>query len=319
MRHNPALTDYVGKNFKSYATALARCQQAWLRTHAIPRPAGHPFRRADVEESPEAICQLLDKYIELLPYLLPDEQPLRAPVLWHPDLSGSNIIISKNVYGEERHRKIVGFIDWQSASCAPLILQAYFPPAFAYGGSGFNLPEGIALPELPPQYDDLDPEAQDACQREWKQAVLHKWLEMETTHNHLFQTALAHPLKVYIDTLVYPTANTWSRGSVWFAQAVRNLEINARDKFPDRDLPTVIPDDDLPRHRAEFDRQGLNLWNRNLLEGQLDIQGDGWVENEAYENVRARLATIRESDWPASAEAKIGPWPFRDGAPPMDE
>lgn len=272
-----------------------------------------------MEESPEAICRLIDLYVELLPLIIPKEKRVLSSVLWHPDLSRSNIMISSEVHGEEKEYSITGIIDWQSTCCAPLVLQAHFPRAFAYTGSGFELPQDIALPPLPENFNDMDPESQEACKREWKDAILHKWLEMLMMNDHLFHAATEHPRKNALDILVYNVTYTWSIGSIWFAQALRDLELDEREASPELTLPIIIPEDDVSRHRAQMSKAALHRYNRNLIQEQLEIQGDGWVQNEAYDAVRKRLAWIRENEWPQSAEEKIGPWPFQDGAPLMDD
>lgn len=309
----------LGPDAVSYFTALARCQQAWLRKYAVPRPLGDPYRRADVEESPEAICKLLDAYIALLPYMLPEEDELLASVLWHPDLSRSNILVAGDANPTSTPPKLAGVIDWQNTCAAPLILQAIFPPAFEYTGSMVVLPKGIALPSKPDNLKTLPPEEQELMLGEWKDAVLHKWLETAMMRNWHFNTAQAHPYKLALDTLAYGTTSTWSHGSVWFAETLRGVELDARAKHPDRELPVVVPEEDLARHQAEFEKQAKHQWHLNVVQERLGIQGDGWVENEDYEWVKEELANLRVTEWSPEKEEELGPWPWQEGVWPADE
>lgn len=279
---------------------------------------GDPFRRADVEESPEAICDLLDKYIKLFPYIMPETGVLSHSVLWHPDLSRANILITPDGNTKATPRIIRGIIDWQSTICAPVILQAEFPRAFKYKGDFFDVSDDGTLPEKPHNFDELTGEDRDECLAEWNDAVLHTKLAESLRKNPIMKAALGYENRDLLELLPM-SARTWSMGSVWFAQNLQHLELSARHACPDRDIPVVIPDEDLERHNAEYKKMSLHAWNRNHFEEKLDIEGDGWVEHDNYEKAKSALAQIRREEWTEEAERKIGPWPFQDGAYKSDE
>lgn len=65
----------------------------------------------------------LEKYLKIVPNLLPSDKSLLRPLLRHPDLQPNNIFVSDDL-------DIVGLIDWQHASVLPLFLTAGIPKFF---------------------------------------------------------------------------------------------------------------------------------------------------------------------------------------------
>lgn len=85
---------------------------------------------------------MLQRYLDVAPYLLPSDPVIVAPHLRHTDLHSANIFI------ENGH--ISSVIDWQGTWAAPLILQAQHPRLVDYNGD-------IIL-EPPANFKDLEPD-----------------------------------------------------------------------------------------------------------------------------------------------------------------
>jgi len=67
---------------------------------------------------------LLEKYLDVAPYLLPTDPDLLTANLWHRDLHSGNIFIEKN--------RITSIIDWQGTWAGPLFIQARQPKLINY-------------------------------------------------------------------------------------------------------------------------------------------------------------------------------------------
>jgi hypothetical protein len=78
--------------------AVAKKELTWLKAHAKPR---FPFERAYPEatnyqkSAPERYIETLEKYLKIVPYLIPKDKGLQRPILGHPDLQPNNIFVSK--------------------------------------------------------------------------------------------------------------------------------------------------------------------------------------------------------------------------------
>jgi hypothetical protein len=95
------------------------------------------------------------------------------PVLWHTDLHMGNIYVS-----EENPAKIVSLIGWQSIVVSPLFLQARFP-AFLPIEEDYVLGT-TELPELPPNYDEMDADDKEYAEYKLKEAKLAKVYELSS-------------------------------------------------------------------------------------------------------------------------------------------
>jgi Ser/Thr protein kinase RdoA (MazF antagonist) len=80
-------------------------------------PSNNYYRPSQNRELPEDGISLLEKYLDISSYLVPQPSDDRssANVLWHPDLHLDNIFVDPNTF------QITHIVDWQSACVAPLI------------------------------------------------------------------------------------------------------------------------------------------------------------------------------------------------------
>ncbi|PKY03940.1 phosphotransferase enzyme family protein [Aspergillus campestris IBT 28561] len=95
----------------------------------------------------------LEGYLCLLKYLLPLDRSLSSSYLWHPDLHAENIFVNP-----ERPSEVLGIIDWQSSELLPLFDQARVPYFLDFDGP---ISDSLSPPQLPADYDKLDPVEQD--------------------------------------------------------------------------------------------------------------------------------------------------------------
>jgi aminoglycoside phosphotransferase (APT) family kinase protein len=82
----------------------------------------------------------VDSYLSIYDALLPTDDSITAPRLWHIDLHAENIFVDRN-----NHSKIVGIIDWQGTDLVPLLDQKIDPAFIEYDGAE---PETLERPVL---------------------------------------------------------------------------------------------------------------------------------------------------------------------------
>lgn len=90
---------------------------------------------------------MLYSYLQLVQYLLPTDQSITAPFLWHSDLHTENIFLNP-----KQPTEILGIIDWQSTEVSPLFDHARQPYFLDYKGPQVN---GLEPPDFPENFDKL--------------------------------------------------------------------------------------------------------------------------------------------------------------------
>ncbi|GMG43378.1 unnamed protein product [Aspergillus oryzae var. brunneus] len=145
---NRALTLFVGRTAEEYLTAVARREISLIQKSATHRPQDVPAAVRRTQGAINNHIELLEKFITLLPYILPTGEATR-PTLMHHDLHLDNIFVDS-----ADPTKISSIIDWQAVYTAPLFLQARFPSVFDCDDP---YPWGAVQPELPDDFDNLSP------------------------------------------------------------------------------------------------------------------------------------------------------------------
>ncbi|KAE8369252.1 hypothetical protein BDV27DRAFT_141444 [Aspergillus caelatus] len=90
---------------REFVVSLAHRELEWIQRYAMPKPADDPLVSAASQNSPSCHITLLQKYLKVAPFLLPDDPVVVAPHKWHADLHAGNIFVDKG--------KISSVIDWQ--------------------------------------------------------------------------------------------------------------------------------------------------------------------------------------------------------------
>ncbi|GAB1217885.1 hypothetical protein ATERTT37_007128 [Aspergillus terreus] len=113
----------------------------------------------------------LQHYMKALPFLLPKDEEVSKPVLWHPDLHADNIFVNPN-----NPTEIVSVLDWQAVNLSPLFLQARHPRLIEFDGP---IPEGLQSIELPDNFEQLSPEEQLEAKKLRAAQSLYKLYEIQ--------------------------------------------------------------------------------------------------------------------------------------------
>ena len=101
----------------------------------------------------EKKLRALHYYSSLIRYLLPTDESISTPSLWHSDLHTGNIFVNP-----DNHTEVVGFIDWQGTELAPLFNQIRQPYFLDHDGPPVR---GLERPRRPENLEDLDPAEQE--------------------------------------------------------------------------------------------------------------------------------------------------------------
>lgn len=136
----------------------------WIRRHASRKSTEESLVSSAEQNCPEAHLSLLQKYLDVAPYLLPNEPEVVAPYLWHTDLHAGNIFVDQG--------HISSIIDWQGTWVGPLILLARHPRLVDYHGD--------ILLKAPPNFKDLGSEEKIKIRRQMSSSIILSLYERHT-------------------------------------------------------------------------------------------------------------------------------------------
>ncbi|WEW57594.1 hypothetical protein PRK78_003061 [Emydomyces testavorans] len=306
-----------GEDPETYLTAIANKEIEWIKRFGRPLECDFPHNTVfPGTNSPEDYLQLLDKYLALVPYLLPKNplDPLNKLILRHPDLTPSNVFLCPDTH------QVKCLIDWQHTTIIPLLLTAGYPKLFENPDS--EPPEGLAPPKLPKGYDTMDPETKShANELLRRQTLFYLYRVFNGGINKPHLAALQDPLLLLRQILIDAAGRQWSGNLMTMraalmrtCQAWEYLPGNASGSLP---CPVQFSDAEIQK-QTEDDPMWCNLnalvdyW-RDQLGG---LSEEGWIRSEAYDAaVRKNKALIAEFSVDGSEDElekiKRG-WPFQD-------
>ncbi|KAL8916712.1 MAG: hypothetical protein Q9208_008359 [Pyrenodesmia sp. 3 TL-2023] len=309
-------------SIEDYAAAAARRESACIKELSeFPMPQGLFYGPGQYRLTPEYKLSVLNDYSKVLKYLLPKDETFRRSILWHSDLHPNNIFVNP-----DKPTEILGIIDWQSIHLSPFFLQARNPALIDFDGP---IPEGLDPIELPNDFDHMNAEEQKKAKLLRSAQSLYKLYEVQLRRRN------KHVLRAlqYCETL--PCQITGVSGSLFTdgEPMVHGMLIAV-----ERDWSKIVGEG--PDGRASvpcpisFSEQDKALqadheaqWTKGveLMQSVLQYLGaypgwDGWVNDEGYETMKARLqeclAQFLEHEAKNEEEraAWIAAWPFTDQA-----
>lgn len=302
----PLLNFVPGPNTLSYVKAIVDIEKRWLSTCAVPRKSRDLFRRPGSENVPDAHIRLLDNFLAVIQNILPPDE-LCAPVLWHTDLHASNIFVPS-----EGSPDILGLIDWQGISVRPLFLQASFAACVRYEGDDrITIPPGMAAPMLPPDFESYSEEDKEHLKSQERLAIIHKYYETRVMQrNPLYFASQTYPHIEHIIPPILSASRTWYEGMYRLRQVLLELQDAWGDIAPGIPFPIKWDTDEVAKHREAYPR--LKEYEERIekvVEG-LQLEGDGWVTDERYDEVMRRNKDIIRN-W--NPKKLGGPYPFQEG------
>lgn len=200
------------------------------------------------------------------PKLLAQSQP----ALWHTDLHMGNIFVA-----EDNPAEVTGFIDWQHTSINPLFLQVRWP-VFLTPPEGYQ--EGQVLPQLPPDYEDMDADDKEIALYNKEKATWSKAYEVASYLNN--RTAwramqVPSPLKE-----LFRRGDTWDEGILPLRETLIEVFRSQRDLGFTESLSLNFNDEQIATHTKEF--QVYEEWHemRSFVKQVLDTDNEGWIPPE---------------------------------------
>ncbi|KAJ5092581.1 phosphotransferase enzyme family protein [Penicillium alfredii] len=154
---------------------------------------------SQIKELPDDGLALLEKYIDVAPYLVPaptDNESGYTNVLWHPDLHLDNIFVDPDTHQTTR------IVDWQFASVAPLFYQSSVPRLCRHPGP---IREGWIVPQRPDEFERLSESEQKRIDTDLKSETLHKYYEAQLQAKEQENiNGIGHMLTLFRDQAVLP-------------------------------------------------------------------------------------------------------------------
>jgi Phosphotransferase enzyme family len=198
----------LGKNAAEYLAAIARCETSWIREFAKPKTGGM-VKLSAAQRSPLAHIDLLEKFLQIIPLILPQQNDLLRPVLWHRDLHKGNIFVKDG--------KISSIIDWQATWIGPMLLWARTPLLVDH--------KGDIMLRLPENFKQLPKEAQPIIEDQVRKSILVYLYETDTRkRNPELHAVLQYPHGRTINQLVEFAGITWDGDILPFRESLIRLE-----------------------------------------------------------------------------------------------
>ncbi|CEL11211.1 hypothetical protein ASPCAL14314 [Aspergillus calidoustus] len=255
------------------AISVAHREIKWIEQFAVPKPDNDPLVPSKTQNSPGNQISLLQRYLQVAPYLLPSDSDVVASHIWHTDLHAGNIFIDINTC------QISSVIDWQGIWAAPLILQARHPRLVQYDG------ELILKP--PTSFKDLEAGEKSRIRDNMSRSII----------LYLYEQTIAKEVPILHKVLHFSNGRTRCEpiifaGDTWEDDIIPLRESLIRiekywDEFGfDFPCPFHFTEDELRKH-AE-DSEGWNEVQDFWASISSIVARDGWTPNEAYQDAAGK-------------------------------
>ncbi|CAG8935063.1 unnamed protein product [Penicillium salamii] len=317
VHHEIQLLTIAGNDPKDYLLSVAQKEIEWTRRYGKPLDLDFPHNGVfPGTKSPDDYLGLLEKYVALVPYLLPSatDSPLNRPTLRHPDLNPNNIFVSPE------SGAISCIIDWQHTTVEPRLLVAGHPRTFETPDAE-ETPQ-LKEPTLPEDYDTLPADEKFEADELHRRRLISHYYRIFNGHlNKEHLEALRDPLLLPRQHLVDRAGRQWSGNLMTLKGALIRM-IDYWPQLPDTkgiSCPICFTDTELDEFSEQeklwFDlNKVVNHWREQI--GVLSE--DGWLGNELFEEA-VRKTTELEDSLIASAEGDMEDidllkkgWPFKD-------
>ncbi|KAF4605407.1 hypothetical protein EYR40_004191 [Pleurotus pulmonarius] len=264
--------------------AAARKELAYLEKFGRPLL---PFRRERreayeyKEQSHLDHAKNLERYLAIVPSLVPQSSTLHQFRIRHPDLQPSNVIVSKSPDSNEL--KIAGLLDWQHASILPTFLLAGIPGRL----QNYDDPVSQLLipPSLPANINELDQSEQNHAMELYHRRLVHfhyvKNTEQYNKHHH---QAFSDPISMFIYRLFDQAGSPWEGEThALKTTLIEATEIWDRLTVEGASCPVTFEPDDLRETKELSARLQVADENFEGCRGMIGFETETWVSNEHYE------------------------------------
>lgn len=284
----------LGNTIEDYLIAIGQREIACIQQLTRwPKPEGLFYGPGSYQPTPASKLSVLYDYLQVARYLVPRDTSVHSSSLWHSDLNVDNIFVRP-----EDPTEIVGIIDWQSVHLAPLYLQVCVPAFLDFQGPK---PEGLKVPSLPENFDDLTPHEQKRAETLMAEQTRWKLYEVGSAMNNSRVSRASR----YQDTLggqiISLVGYILNDGEPIVKGQLIQLTRDWLKLFTGRPDPLPCP---LRYSPDEIGRQQVDeyKWVRGIemMDAVLDSIGNaqrgwnGWVKREDYAVMRGKLQRVFE-------------------------
>ncbi len=287
----------------SYIVAAARLE---LQCLDCGIDLDNPCVRSKQEDIPE-IRRLLDMTIIIAPLLAPKDSSLMVPILVHPDLGVSNMIINP-----EPPHGVTTFIDWQGAIIAPLFLQASTPKAIQslVFNNIFEDTNDGTIPSLPANIDDFSSEDQLKYKRHYNLYNYNRLYNAQFPRflpQHGLSLAYAHQHET--TRLVPNILRCWADGAILLRQNLINI-IDIWNESISTPCPIQFTDAERASQRTQFlEFQAYSDRLEKLCRAVGGADPEGRIGHDMDKAAVEALKVQAEEEW--EQEEVNRPFPFR--------
>lgn len=246
----------------------------------------------------------LKKYLQIAPYIVPEDKVLSRPTLRHPDFQPNNIFISEDL-------EITGLIDWQHCTIMPLFLQCGIPNSFQNYGD--DVSESLLTPVLPADFSNLNEHEQHEQAELLRRRQLHYfYVKATATRNPIHFNALTEDLSALRRKVFYHASDPWEGDNVSLKTDLIYLtkewskiirQRASKDNDGSISCPIAFSEDEvkncLQLHTAQLEAD-------EQFEACRDVVGvgpEGWVPNDQYDDAKQRERKLKADALEAAESA----------------
>ncbi|KAI9051775.1 hypothetical protein LZ554_004042 [Drepanopeziza brunnea f. sp. 'monogermtubi'] len=242
-----------------YLKAIANREIAWLSSFASLRPSHNPFSASEAPKSPSSHISLYEKFLRVIPYLLPQKTELSRSSLWHWDMHFSNVFVEGSQF---RYPKIVDY-------------------------------DGEIILKLPETYESLEGEEKASMRRQVERSlVMYLYVTCTDETNPLLSEVLRVGYSKRRQETVKFSENTWDGDFLFLRQCLIRLERDWAELGFDVPCPIHFTEEELQANYAEGEgwNERADFWDS--MRGIVDR--DGWTTNEMYDEALEMFIELRE-------------------------
>lgn len=226
------------------------------------------------------------------------------PTLWHTDLHMGNIFVS-----EDDPTDILGVIDWQFISILPGITQVRWP-RFLEPPEGYKT--GAIKPELPSDYETMDPDEKAFALSQKDQAMLAKCYEVAFSRAHRDSYSALTKVHDTIRRLFILCERTYKDGLIPLRDCLIRLSDNWHKIGLSGSCPFVLSKEELIAHETQLAEYQDWVKLRQYTQEILFSDEEGWVPPDLdFDKIKAQerelfeLYLRRQAPGTLEAEAKM--------------
>lgn len=266
-----------------------------------------PFIESKPSDEP-LLRRMLRICIEIAPLIVPRNRALVMPVLGHPNLTLTDLIVPP-----EGPATCLAAIDWQCATVSPYCQRCYPAPAI-YNLGPIPVPADGSMPPWPENFDQMPEDMQELYRIYHRFACRLRWYSLQSFKmDPLRREACRLPHMDGLAKLVTAITRSVADGPFQLRDHLVDLQQEWKS-FAEGPCPIDFTPEEIAAHRAEKEMREEYAENVLHLRKELHVPPHlpaGCVLHEDYEHAKKAMEQWR-ANWDEAAMK--GPFPFYEGA-----